>query len=114
MHNVSRLVIWPRLARVEHYIMSGAHREDVAAETPTEQKPLREVESHHEAHDESHRAADAGCVVDPTQPEMYPQRPRAYPHMEPPLALAQRRPAEPVVAGEVFGCEPLERARDGT
>ena len=88
MHNVSRLVT--------STIMSVAHREDVAAETPTEQKPLREVESHHEAHDESHRAADAGCVVDPTQPEMYP-------HMEPPLALAQRRPAEPVVAGEVFG-----------
>ena len=75
--------------------MSGAHRKDVGPETPAEHKPLREVESHHEAHDESHRAADAGRVVDPTQPEMYPQRPRAYPHVEPPLALAQRRPAEP-------------------
>lgn len=83
-------------------MMSAAHTEDVGTKTPTEDEPVREVERHHEPHDEAGRSADAGRVVDPVQ-------------MERILALAvQRRPAETAVAGEFFGREPLEIDRDGT
>ena len=65
-------------ARQSFRITSESYPDDVGSEPLGADEAVREVEGHHEPHDESDGRSDARLVVDPVQPDSYrsPSPPR--------------------------------------